>query len=180
MTTHDENNPENGEDPIKDLRAKADQATKLEAANTVQAREIAFLKAGIDTESAIGGLMFKAYEGELDKDTLSTEFASLVGNPQVIDNNKDLPPAGEPPSPLGDLNKLGNPVQPGGIPPVDLIEEGWAEYQQRVKAGARKSDAAASVINRIFDGAVRESKGEEGMKGFVYHQDEYHEMLNGG
>lgn len=178
MTTHDENNPDGVEDPIKDLRARADKASELEAENASKEREIAFLKAGIDTDSAIGSLLFKAYEGDLDKETLTIEFASLVSNPTVVDADKKIPD--EPESPLGAMSDLGRSAQPGAIPPVDLIEDGWAEYQSRIKAGARKSDAAASVINRLFDGAVRESKGEAGMKGFIYNQEEYHQKLSGG
>lgn len=60
--------------------AKAGKAAKAEADRL--SREIAFLKAGIDTDSPVGTMFAKAYDGELTKEAVTAAFAAL-GVPAV-------------------------------------------------------------------------------------------------
>ena len=49
----------NDSDSLKNLRQAAEAGRKAQ-------REVAFLKAGVDTDSPIGKLLFKSYDGDLD------------------------------------------------------------------------------------------------------------------
>ena len=51
---------------IKDLRDAADRGRKATQELDQVKREMAFLKAGVDTDTKAGQLLFKAYDGELD------------------------------------------------------------------------------------------------------------------
>lgn len=60
---------------LNDLQAKARRAKKADesASETVSLRrEVAFLKAGIDTSQGVGALLYKAYDGELTPDAIKT------------------------------------------------------------------------------------------------------------
>ena len=62
---------------IKDLREAAERGKKATQENDALKREMAFLKAGVDTESKAGQLLFKAYDGELDVESIRTEADEL-------------------------------------------------------------------------------------------------------
>lgn len=63
-----------------DLRAKARKASKADdaVAEATEARkELAFVKAGIDTDSKIGKLMLRSYDGEMTVEAITTEAVEL-------------------------------------------------------------------------------------------------------
>lgn len=63
---------------IRLLREKAAKADEATAAHAALQREVAFLKAGIDTDSKLGKLLFKSYEGDLtDIEALKTEATEI-------------------------------------------------------------------------------------------------------
>lgn len=55
-------------------------------------RELAFVKAGIDTDSALGKLFFTAYEGALETEAIQAAWKDIAPAPPA-------PPAGDPPPP---------------------------------------------------------------------------------
>lgn len=60
---------------LNDLQAKARRAKKADESATETVglrREVAFLKAGIDTSQGVGALLYKAYDGELSPDAIKT------------------------------------------------------------------------------------------------------------
>jgi hypothetical protein len=62
----------------KELRKQADEAKAAQAEMEQMRRELAFAKAGIDTESKLGKMLFKTYDGELTNDAIKAE-ASEIG-----------------------------------------------------------------------------------------------------
>lgn len=68
--------------PQEDLRglreaAKSGKAAKAEAESA--RRELAFTKAGIDTDSDRGQMFMDSYKGELDKDAIKARFDTIFG-----------------------------------------------------------------------------------------------------
>ena len=55
---------------IKELRDAADRGKEAIAERDLLKREVAFMKAGVDTDSKAGQLLFKAYDGELDTESI--------------------------------------------------------------------------------------------------------------
>ena len=64
-------------DSIKDLRRAADESRKLKAEAELARRELAFLKAGVDTDSKLGKLLLKTYDGELTLEAIRAEAQDL-------------------------------------------------------------------------------------------------------
>lgn len=78
----DENDLENeggNENPnLRHIREKAERTEKAEAAEASLRREVAFLRAGIDTDSKLGALFQRSYEGDVtDVDALVAEAKEL-------------------------------------------------------------------------------------------------------
>lgn len=80
-----EQNPEEGQQTGSGLRAQLEAALaenaelkqQVEQGFTAQ-RDLAFIRAGIDTESGPGKLLAKSYDGELDPEAI-TQFAEEYG-----------------------------------------------------------------------------------------------------
>lgn len=64
-------------DSIKDLRRAADEGRRAAAEADQLRRELAFARAGIDTESKLGRLLLKTYEGELTAEAIKAEAEEL-------------------------------------------------------------------------------------------------------
>jgi hypothetical protein len=67
--------------------AKAGKAAKVEA--EAARRELAFTKAGIDTDSDRGQMFMDSYKGELDKDAIKTKFDSIFGTVEAPNDDQD-------------------------------------------------------------------------------------------
>ena len=77
---------------IRKLEKSGEKSSKLESEKAEMARELAFLKAGVDTESKVGKLLMKGWEGELDVEAIAAEAAEIgalkVGNePKVVETD---------------------------------------------------------------------------------------------
>ena len=60
-------------DNLKDLRRAAEDGKAARAETESFRRELAFMKAGVDTESKLGKLLLKTYEGELTVEAIQVE-----------------------------------------------------------------------------------------------------------
>lgn len=72
------------------LRKANSRAKSATEENSVLRREIAFMKAGVDTDTPLGQLLFKGYDGELTKDAV-VAFATQAGilkAPEAADPTK--------------------------------------------------------------------------------------------
>lgn len=63
--------------PIRELREKNKQLEAQLAEAAEAKRQLAFVRAGVDLDSKVGQLFYKAYDGELDVEALKAEAAEL-------------------------------------------------------------------------------------------------------
>ena len=69
---------------IKELRDAADRGREAMQERDQLKREMAFMKAGVDTDSKAGQLLFKAYDGELDTEAIQAEWQELAPTPSPV------------------------------------------------------------------------------------------------
>lgn len=66
-----------GQDNLKELRRAADEGRTAKAEAEAAKRELAFVKAGVDTDTKIGKLLLKTYEGDLTSEAIKAEALEL-------------------------------------------------------------------------------------------------------
>lgn len=140
------------EETIDALRAKADSATRLEQANSLKDREIAFLRAGIPTESKVAQAFVRDYDGELDGAKIK-EAAVEWGLWKPEGSDAEEPP----PDPTADdRNKLRGGAHPNETPPPSPhpVVKALEEFRDARKAGSTREDASMSVISALIKGGV--------------------------
>lgn len=152
-----ETNDNQDQDDIKTLREKADQATAAQAEAQTARRELAFVKAGIDTESKLGGLLFKTYEGDLTKDALQTEAKELG-----LFRDEETTPKGkasdEETKQTRQREELSSDSEDPVLDESVNIDQAFANFHKARKSGATQDEASKEVLGTIFEGA---SKGQE-------------------
>jgi hypothetical protein len=62
---------------IRKLEKSGEKASKLEAEKAEMARELAFIRAGVDTETKLGKMFMKSYDGELEAEAIKAEAAEV-------------------------------------------------------------------------------------------------------
>lgn len=67
----------NDNDNLKDLRRAAEEGRKATREAELARKELLFVKAGVDTDSKLGQLLFKSYDGELTVDAIKAEASEL-------------------------------------------------------------------------------------------------------
>lgn len=159
---------EPGTKATRDLRAAAARGEKHRQEAEQLKREMAFLKAGVDTDSKAGKLLLKAYDGDL------TDIAALKSEAESI--GALTAPATTPPDPTPTTPAVpDNPITPAeaqalaqrgqvasGAQPSDSVTQGKdpkamarAEFDRMVIEGRSKEDAAA-VAFRAYSNAFVE------------------------
>lgn len=168
MSNWDGDQDRNGGSPA-DLRdqleaAKADADARIEAETATLRRELAFTKAGIDTDTPAGKIFAKGYEGELDVAAITAAASDmgLTSAPVVTD-----PAAGEQtPSPevtledgeaallnaSQDLSGTPPPVDP---PPADPYVEASKLHERLVDDGVDNPTAVGFALNTLANAAER-------------------------
>lgn len=89
-----EENEKSQEDNLKELRKLADKGREAERLQ----RELAFAKAGIDTDSKLGKMFFMTYDGDLDKTAILKEaedIPGLLAKPEVMTPPTPVPTTDE-------------------------------------------------------------------------------------
>jgi len=139
---------------IKELREAADRGRKASQELDTMKREMAFLKAGVDTDSKAGQLLFKAYDGELDTDLLRIEAEELG----IL---KDVQPVSrsEPNSTEADVQvaQQRRDLAADHIDPDTQTESpydaGHREFQKMIADGSPKEDSAARFVHTVLEAA---------------------------
>ena len=141
---------------IKELREAAERGRKAAQELDGMKREMAFLKAGVDTDSKAGQLLFKAYDGELDTDLLRLEAEELgilrdIPSESVQTDSSDEQATIERRA-LVDSN----------VPPESTTESpydmGHRQFREMLDAGRPSEDAAAAFVSTVIEAA---SRGDE-------------------
>ena len=134
---------------IKDLRDAAERGRKATQELDDVRREMAFLKAGVDTESKTGQLLFKAYDGELETEAIQAEaqeLGILKAQPSESADDADR-----------ETGRQRQELVSDNVPPDNQSESpydvGHREFQEMVAAGRPKEDAAARFVHTVLDAA---------------------------
>jgi len=135
---------------IKELRDAADRGKKATQELDAMKREMAFLKAGVDTDTKAGQLLYKAYDGDLETAAIQAEWSELVPgaatpsaetvdatDTQVAEQRRDL---------AGD-----------SVPPENQTESpydaGHREFRTMMDEGRPKEDSAARFVHTVLEAA---------------------------
>lgn len=176
--------PPSDDDPpaIKQLRAaleakdaKLADATADLQKNAAVHKENAFLRAGIDTASPLGQFMYENYDGELTPDAVKLK-AEALGIP-TGKQEPHVPPATPDEA---DRQRLQTQLNgDGNVPPPapddenpDPWDEGYSAFDARMARGATRERAAAEVLDRVVDAAV---KGDQRV---IFNQQEWQEQIS--
>ena len=145
---------------IKELRDAADRGREAIQERDQLKREMAFMKAGVDTDSKAGQLLFKAYDGELETESIQAEWQELVPTPvpvvepeptQDIVNETDTQVAEQRQALAEDSVSVETSTQ-------SPYEQGFQEFKTAYDAGRSKEDSAAKFVHTILEAA---SQGDE-------------------
>ena len=137
---------------IKELREAAERGRKAAQELDGMKREMAFLKAGVDTDTKAGQLLYKAYDGELETDLLRAEAAELgilreASAPvQEMSDDSDRQATQE-----------RRALAENTVPPENQTESPYAaghrEFREMLDAGRPKEDSAGRFIHTVLEAA---------------------------
>lgn len=157
----DDTQEEHGEEsaPIRELREqnKALQAELAEAAEAK--RQLAFVRAGVDLDSKVGKLFYKAYDGELDAEALkaeASELGALVGtSPAPPAPKNDDVPEGERRSTEERQNLTTGASAEEALGP-NPKEVALTAGRDALKAGARSEEAVGEAFRIIAEAGFKD------------------------
>ena len=137
---------------IKELRDAADRGKKATQELDAMKREMAFLKAGVDTDTKAGQLLYKAYDGELETEAIQAEWSELVPGtaapppePETVDAT-DTQVAEQ-------RRELAGDSVPPGTQTESPYDAGHREFKAMMDAGRPKEDSAARFIHTVLEAA---------------------------
>tara|TARA_B100000287_G_scaffold271126_1_gene255281 strand:- start:42 stop:518 length:477 start_codon:yes stop_codon:yes gene_type:complete len=145
---------------IKELRDAADRGKEAIAERDLLKREVAFMKAGVDTDSKAGQLLFKAYDGELDTDSIKSEWQELAPSPDpVIEPEPAKEAITETDVKVMEERKvLADESVSVEATTQSPYEQGFQEFKTAYDAGMSKEDSAARYVHTVLEAA---GKGDE-------------------
>lgn len=136
----------------KDLRAAAEDGRRARAEAEAAKREMAFLRAGIDTESPKGKAFMKLYEDDLESEKIRQGFAELFGDAQPTTQNE------VPVEEQRQTEARGALSNQAGVP-GDGSPSPWAAAESRYKEirdeGGREEIAFGAALSHIIGAANR-------------------------
>ena len=140
---------------IKELRDAADRGRKATQELDAMKREMAFLKAGVDTDTKAGQLLYKAYDGELETELIQAEWVELVPGAAV-------PPPAEATDAIDtqvaeQRRDLAGDSVPPGTQTESPYDAGHREFKTMMDAGRPKEDSAARFIHTVLEAAGGDS-----------------------
>ena len=140
---------------IKELRDAADRGREAIQERDQLKREMAFLKAGVATDSKAGQLLFKAYDGELDTESIQAEWQELAPTPSpVVKAEQAQETVSEADTRVADqrqaLAEDSVSVESTTQSPYD---KGFQEFKEMYDAGSPKEDSAARFVHTVLEAA---------------------------
>jgi hypothetical protein len=144
-----DNHEESDQPDIRSLRKAAEAGKKAQEELAQMKRELLFAKAGIDTASKIGGLLFKTWEGE-DVESLKAEAVDLgiVGGTTASANEVPAEEMAQQ-SFRQSLNR-GAPAAAAELPEADPYDEAYQLFHDARKKGTPFADAGLAAIDRVL------------------------------
>ena len=145
---------------IKELRDAAERGRQASQELEEMKREMAFMKAGVDTDTKAGQLLFKAYDGELDTESIQAEWQELVPTSAPVEqpeqaqdtvNEADTQVAEQRQALAEDSVSVEASTQ-------SPYEQGFQEFKEMYDSGSPKEDSAARFVHTVLEAA---SQGDE-------------------
>ena len=142
---------------IKSLRKAAEAGKQAQNELAEMKRELLFAKAGIDTGSKIGKLLFKTWDGE-DLDSLKTEASDLgIGGVEASRKNEvESEERGQ--QDFRQTFAKGNIGAPSELPERDPFDEAYDLFHEARKRGTTMDDAGLAAIDRVLVAAASGDK----------------------
>jgi hypothetical protein len=142
---------------IKSLRKAAEAGKQAQNELAEMKRELLFAKAGIDTSSKIGKLLFKTWDGE-DLDSLKTEASDLgIGGVEASRNNEvESEERGQ--QDFRQTFAKGNIGTPSEVPERDPFDEAYDLFHEARQKGTTLDDAGLAAIDRVLVAAASGDK----------------------
>jgi hypothetical protein len=152
-----DNHEESDQPDIRSLRKAAEAGKKAQDELAQMKRELMFAKAGIDTASKIGGLLFKTWEGD-DVDALKTEAMDLglIGAPQNA--VAEIPAEEREQQTFRQSFNRGAPAAAAELPEMDPYDEAYQLFHEARKRGTTLDDSGLAAIDRILVAAASGDK----------------------
>lgn len=152
-----DNHEESDQPDIRSLRKAAEAGKKAQDELAQMKRELMFAKAGVDTASKIGGLLFKTWEGD-DVDALKTEAMDLglIGAPQSA--VAEIPAEEREQQTFRQSFNRGAPAAAAELPEMDPYDEAYQLFHEARKRGTTLDDSGLAAIDRILVAAASGDK----------------------
>lgn len=143
---------------IKALRKAADAGRKAQEELQQMKRELLFAKAGIDTSSKIGSLLFKTWEGD-DIESLKSEASELgIGAAVTQPAEQRIPDEEREQQVFRQAFARGEAAGAAEMPERDPYDEAYDLFHNARKSGFSMDDAGLAAIDRIL---VAASSGDK-------------------
>lgn len=143
------------QESLRDLREAAARGKEAKADAEAARRELAFAKAGIDTDSPKGKMFVKAYDGELDSAAIKAQFDDLFGVPAAesteVEDEAEQEALRQQTAERRDLIAAGADHQPPPAP--DLVEQAFKEFDAAVTNGQSRDIAFRHVMSGMIAAA---------------------------
>lgn len=167
MSTQDdidyEDDQEQQQDNLRELRqaAKDGKSAKVEAEGLK--RELAFARAGIDTESPKGKMFVKAYDGDLESGAIRASFEELFGAPQPevpevpVEDEAATEALRQQTADRRDFSAGTTEAAPPSDP--DFIKQGYARMEAAIASGRTREVAFREALSGHIEAANAGQKG---------------------
>lgn len=143
---------------IRALRKAADAGKKAQEELLQMKRELLFAKAGIDTSSKIGSLLFKTWEGD-DVESLKVEASELgIGSPAPKAEEQRIPDAEKEQQGFRQSFARGEAAGAAELPERDPYDEAYDLFHDARKTGRSMDEAGLAAIDRILVAAASGDK----------------------
>lgn len=151
MPETEENGPNEPQETPKELRQAAEAGRKALAEAEAARRELAFVKAGVDTDSKLGQLLLKTYEGELTMEAIVAEATELGAikvpastEPEINETER---------SQSRERQALSSEAQPAGSTDEHPKVRARVAFEDAVKNGDPRDVAAGAALAEILKAA---------------------------
>lgn len=143
---------------VKSLRQAASEGAAAKAELDRVKRELAFAKAGVDTDSKLGKLLYAAYDGDLTADAIKAA-ATDIGMFQTAPAPQDTPAATLTATEklvLDAQRQIAPGAQSAHTPPAKspYVEAGEL-LTEHIARGGKREDAVAHAITHLLDAAAK-------------------------
>jgi hypothetical protein len=142
------------QEDVSDLRkaAEAGKAARQEA--DLAKKELAFVKAGINTDTKPAQALLRSYDGELSTDAIQAEARewSLLDTPAPEAEKIDYSAEAEAQATRDQLND--GAAAPDTKPQVSLVEQAFKEFHTDREGGKSQTEATNQVIGKIIKAAA--------------------------